>query len=88
MALHHRIAAAFFCTAGAEAGGLFAYETGIKTLFQRAAGYVDKILKGAAPADLPIEFATHFKFTLNLRTAKVLGITVPDAFLAYADRVI
>jgi putative ABC transport system substrate-binding protein len=88
IALRNRIAAAFFYTLGAEVGGLLAYETEVRALFRRAAVYVDKILKGAKPADLPIEFATRFKFTINLKTARALGLTIPEAILAYADRVI
>lgn len=88
LGFRHRIAAAFYYTAGAEAGGLFAYDPDFIKLMERAAVYIDKILKGAAPGDLPVEFVTHFKLTLNLKTAKALGITVPPAVIALADRVI
>lgn len=88
VALRHRIAASFYHTRGAEVGGLLAYDTDSENLTRRAAVYVDKILKGASPAGLPVEFATHFKLTINLRTAKALGIEIPETILNLADKVI
>ncbi len=70
------------------AGGLMAYGAETKALFYGAASYVDKILKGADPAELPISQATKFKLTVNLKTAKALGITVPPSILLRADQVI
>ena len=72
----------------AEAGGLVGYGVDIVETIRHAAVFVDKILKGANPADIPIEQATRFRLTLNLRSAQALGLTVPQSLLLRADEVI
>ena len=88
LALKHRLPAGSIETGFADAGGLMSYGPNIPNSFRRAATYVDKILKGAKPADLPVEQPTRFQLVVNLRTAKALGLTIPPSVLARADRVI
>jgi putative ABC transport system substrate-binding protein len=88
MALRNRLPAASTQKEYAEAGLLLTYGADFRDLFRRSAVFVDKILKGAKPADLPVEQPTKFELVINLKTAKALGIIVPPTLLTRADEVI
>jgi putative ABC transport system substrate-binding protein len=88
LAAKSRLPAVYGLTDHAQAGGLMAYGPNIADLYRRAATYVDKILKGAKPADLPVEEPTKFELVINLKTAKALGLTIPPSVLVRSDQVI
>jgi len=88
LAARHKLPAMYWFSAFVDAGGLMAYGPHSADLQGRAATYVDKILKGAKPADLPVEQPTKFELVINRKTAKVLGLTIPQSLLLRADRVI
>jgi len=88
LAITHRLPMMVAAKEYAEAGGLISYGTDYPDLFRRAATYVDKILKGAKPANLPIEQPTKFELVINLKTAKALGLTIPTSLLKRADEII
>jgi ABC-type uncharacterized transport system substrate-binding protein len=88
LGVQHRLPTIYGSPEYAEAGGLLAYGADLADGFRRAPFYVDRILKGAQPGDLPIEQATKFRLVLNLKTAKAIGLIIPPSVLARADEVI
>jgi len=88
LAAKHRLPAMYLFRESVEAGGLMAYGPSFHDLGRRGASYVDKILKGAKPGDLPVEQPTKFELIINLKTAKALGLTIPPSLLQRADQVI
>ena len=88
LGIKHRLPSMFDDAQSVEAGGMISYGANLSDLFRRCAVYVDKILKGAKPVDLPVEQPKTFEFVINLKTAKQIGLTIPPNVLARADRVI
>jgi putative ABC transport system substrate-binding protein len=88
LARHHALPVFSLFKDFAESGALVAYGPSTPAMYRRAAHYIDRILKGASPSDLPVEQPTKFDLFINLRTAKALGVTIPDSLLARADEVI
>jgi putative tryptophan/tyrosine transport system substrate-binding protein len=87
-AAKNRLPAMYYDSEWVEAGGLMSYASNYGDLWRRAADFVDKILKGTKPADIPVEQPTKFELVINLKTAKQIGVTIPSSVLARADRVI
>jgi putative ABC transport system substrate-binding protein len=88
LAAKHKLPAIYTNRPFVDAGGLMSYAPNFPDIWRRAAAYVDKILKGASPAELPVEQPTKFELVINVRTARALGLTIPAALLARADEVI
>jgi putative ABC transport system substrate-binding protein len=88
LAIQHRLPAIYFLRPIATAGGLLTYAADRDDLYRRAATYVDRLLRGAKVSELPVQFPTKYELVVNLKTAKAIGLTIPEAFLLRADEVI
>ena len=88
LAARHRVPAIYAARVYATAGGLMSYDTDRVAMFRQSAAYVDRILRGEKPADLPVPAPTKYETIINLKTAKAIGLTVPSGLLVAADEVI
>ena len=88
LAARYRVPTVYSYRFMAEGGGLISYGVDLNDLFERAASYIDRILKGANPADLPVQAPTKFELAINRKTARALGLTIPATLLAIADEMI
>ena len=87
-AARNNVPAVYWLSDFARDGGLLSYGADLMDSYRRAASYADRILRGAKPAELPVQFATKFEMVVNLKTAKAIGLTIPETFLVRADVVI
>ena len=88
LTIENRVPTIYGFTEFVDAGGLMSYGPNLPDIYRRGASYVDKILKGRTPADLPVEQPTKFELVINLKAAKQIGVTIPSSVLARADKVI